>query len=103
MRAFQETEWKVEEIRPIVRCHKGSDGDPHAIQGWSLFQDHENQAADDEDTKNGLYVPIRGIRIGIASIVDVSAGAKIQVVESVCVIENQEASERANYQPSDKE
>jgi len=40
MRAFQETEWKVKEIRPIVRRYKSSDGNPHAVQGWSFIQDH---------------------------------------------------------------
>ena len=103
MRALQETEGKVEEIRPIVRCDKTGDGDPHAIQRWSLVQDHESQAADDEDTQDRLRVPIRIISTGIADIVDIRAGAKVQVVERVCMVENQEAGERANDQPSDKE
>ena len=92
MPAVQEAKWELEEQCPIVRSDKRGNGDPHSVQGEPSIHRDQEQTGDNHYAKYGLRIYKRGVPIGATASIQISAGTKIQVVESVHVVENQQAS-----------
>ena len=96
MSAIQKAKWEVEEEGPVVSRYQRRYCSPHSVHGESSVHDHENQADDNHHAKDGLRVRKQAVCISAPTAVQIRARAKVQVEESVRVVENERAGQSAN-------
>ena len=88
-----EIDGQVPEMRPIVRCNKPDDTDPHPRQSPAFAKDDEQQTESNHHSKDRLYV--------FECCMSTGAGAQIQIAQGKDVVIDQQSGESKDDQASE--
>ena len=94
MPSFGEIDGQMSKMRPVMRCHKPADIEPHAPQCPAHAKDIQQQAHGDEHTKHRLH----SIEERMRSV----AVAEVHFVKREAVVEDQQTGENKDDQTPDQ-